>query len=338
MKRLFRFISLPILVVSLFLIFCINVCIGSVSIPFVSVLLTLFDLPTDSIVQEIILNFRFPKAATCVLAGAGLGVGGLMMQTFFRNPLAGPDVLGLSSGASLLVAFTILAQATLPTIGNSPWSVAVAATLGALLVFILIILASQKLKDNSSLLIVGMMLAAFTSSMVSVLQFLSRADDLQSFMIWSLGSVGSTNWAEIRILFLVIFVGLLVASFCVKPLNSWFLGENYGKSIGINLKKAKFWIVFSTSLMVGTITAFCGPIAFVGLAVPHLVKLVIPTNDHKILLPATALGGSILLLLCDTLAQLPGSAQVLPLNAVTSFIGAPVLIWVVIRNKKKFMI
>ncbi len=338
MRQEFRFLSLLILTLSLIVIFCINISMGSVSIPFTSVLSTLFNLPTDSIIKEIILDFRLPKATTCVLAGAGLGAGGLMMQTFFRNPLAGPDVLGLSSGASLLVAFTILAQATLPAIGSSPWSVALAATFGALLVFILIILASQKLKDNSSLLIVGMMIAAFTSSMVSVLQFLSKADDLQSFMIWSLGSVGGTNWAEIRTLTFVIFVGLLITWFCVKPLNSWFLGENYAKSIGINLKRAKLWIVLSTSLMVGTITAFCGPIAFVGLAVPHLVKLIIPTHDHKILLPATVLGGSILLLLCDTLAQLPGSAQVLPLNAITSFIGAPVLIWVVIRNKRKFMI
>jgi iron complex transport system permease protein len=259
-----------------------------------------------------------------------------MMQTFFRNPLAGPDVLGLSSGASLLVAITILAQATIPIniVSSNAWGVALAATLGAFLVFIIAVLASQKVKDNSSLLIIGMMVAAFTSSLVSMLQFLSRADDLQAFFIWGLGSVGGTNWKELQVMAIALFISLLISSTCIKPLNAWFLGENYSKSIGVNVKKARFWIVLSTSLMVGTITAFCGPIAFVGLAVPHLVKLVLPHTNHLVLLPAVGVGGAILLLLCDTISQLPGSAQVLPLNAVTSFIGAPILIWVVIKNKR----
>ena len=317
--------------------FLINVAIGSVDIPFLAIVSSLFRDASQGIYEQIIWDFRLPKAFTCVLAGAGLGTGGLMMQTFFRNPLAGPDVLGLSSGASLMVAFAVLAQGVLPFgLGSfQPWGVALAATSGATAIFLIVVAASRKVKENSSLLIIGMMVAAFTSSLVSVLQFLSKADDLQAFLIWSLGNVGSTNWNELNVMAVIIGIGLLIALGCVKPLNAWFMGENYAISIGVNVKRARIWIVLSASLMVGTITAFCGPIAFVGLAVPHLIKLLMPQSDHKILLPAVALGGGILLLLCDTLSQLPGSTQILPLNAVTSFIGAPVLIWVVIKSKQR---
>ncbi len=331
--------SLLILGLFLVLLFLLNISTGSVNISISEIIASLLGYSKDSIGSQIVWDFRLPKAATCILAGAGLGAGGLMMQTFFRNPLAGPDVLGLSSGASLMVAITILAQSALPfwASGINQWAVAIASSGGASLVFFIVIAAAQKLKDNSSLLIIGMMVAAFASSLVSVMQFLSKAEDLQAFMIWTLGSAGATSWREIQIMTVIVFIGLAISSICVKALNSWFMGEQYSKSIGVNIKRARFWIVFSTCLMVGSITAFCGPIAFVGLAVPHLVKLLIPTNNHKILLPAVSLGGSILLLACDTLAQLPGSTQILPLNAVTSFIGAPVLIWVVLRNKRKFL-
>ena len=328
-------ISLGLVLVILFIV---NISIGSVPISITEIISFLVGQSKDSIEAEIVWDFRLPKATTCILAGAGLGTGGLMMQTFFRNPLAGPDVLGLSSGASLMVAITILAQVGLPfwVSGINPWAVAISSSVGACLVFFIAIAAAEKVKDNSSLLIIGMMVAAFTSSLVSVMQFLSKAEDLQAFMIWTLGSVGSTSWSEIQIMVVIISIALAMSFTCVKGLNSWFLGEQYSKSIGVNVKHYRFWIVFSTSLLVGSITAFCGPIAFVGLAVPHLIKILIPNNDHKILLPAVALGGAILLLFCDTLSQLPGSTQILPLNAVTSFIGAPVLIWVVIRNKRRF--
>ncbi len=334
--KILRFYGLAFLLIFFLVSLLIDVAVGSVSIPLKMIFSSLFGAVSDDIYYNIIWDLRFPKALTCIMAGAGLGVGGLMMQTFFRNPLAGPDVLGLSSGASLMVAIAILAQGALPFgLGNiNPWGEAMAATAGSLLVFIIALSSARKIKENSSLLIIGMMVAAFTSSLVSVLQFLSKAEDLQAFMIWSLGSVGSTNWKEISVLAILIFSGLLISLTCIKPLNAWFLGDNYAKSIGVNIKKARYRIIFSTSLMVGTITAFCGPIAFVGLAVPHLIKLLLPASDHKILLPAVALGGAILLLICDTLTQLPSSAQVLPLNAVTSLLGAPVLIWVVVRNKR----
>ena len=184
------------------------------------------------------------------------------------------------------------------------------------------------------LLIVGLMISATTSAMVSVLQFLSKADDLQAFMIWTLGSVGGTAWREIQVLAFVLLIGSIMAFRSMKSLNAWLLGENYAQSLGINIKRSRFWIVLSTSLMTGSVTAFCGPIAFVGLAVPHLVRLLINTSNHKILLPAVMMGGASLILLCDILAQLPGSTQLLPLNAVTSLIGAPVVIWVVMRRNR----
>lgn len=326
------------LLVFFFLVcFLINVAIGSVDIPLLVIISSPFGDSSQDIYNQIIWNFRLPKAFTCVLAGAGLGTGGLMMQTFFRNPLAGPDVLGISSGASLMVAFAVLVQGVLPFgLGSfQPWGVAFAATSGATVVFLTVVAASRKVREHSSLLIIGMMVAAFTSSLVSFLQFVSKADDLQAFLIWSLGNVGGTNWKELNVMAVITGIGLLIAFGCVKPLNVWFLGENYAKSIGVNVKRARIWIILSASLMVGTITAFCGPIAFVGLAVPHLVKLLIPQSNHKILLPAVALGGAILLLLCDTISQLPGNTQILPLNAVTSFIGAPVLVWVVIKSKQR---
>jgi iron complex transport system permease protein len=329
--------GLAFLLISFFVFLILDIATGSVNIPCQKLISAFIGGAPDDIYHQIIWDFRLPKAFTCILAGAGLAAGGLMMQTFFRNPLAGPDVLGLSSGASLMVAITILIQGMLPFgLGSfRVWGVALAAAMGAMGVFVLVVIASRKVKENSSLLIIGMMVAAFTSSLVSVLQFLSKADELQAFLIWSLGSVGGTNWNEIGVMAIIIGIGLLIALNSIKSLNSWFLGEGYATSIGVNVKRARVWIVLSASLMVGTITAFCGPIAFVGLAVPHLVKLLFPHSNHKILLPAVALGGAILLLLCDTISQLPGSTQILPLNAITSFIGAPVLIWVVIRSKQR---
>ncbi len=322
-------------------LFVINIALGSVKIPLGEIFSILTGSSKDSIWADIIWQFRLPKAVTCVLAGSALATSGLMMQTLFRNPLAGPDVLGLSSGASLLVAVVILASASsqwmLP-ISTNPWSVALAASAGSVLVFLLVMAIAQKIKDNVSLLIIGLMLGAATSSVVSVLQFLSKAEDLQAFMIWTLGSVGGTGWREIQVLAFILMIGIMIAFLSMKSLNAWLLGENYAQSLGVNIRGSRFWIVLSTSLMAGSVTAFCGPIAFVGLAVPHLVRLLIETNNHKILLPAVMMGGASLILFCDILAQLPGSTQILPLNAVTSLIGAPVVIWVVMKNKRSVVI
>ena len=255
------------------------------------------------------------------------------MQTLFRNPLAGPDVLGLSAGASLLVSLMILSGNAV-TLFSGPWAISIAASVGSAAVFLLVISISQRLRDNVSLLIIGLMIAAVTQSIVSVLQFVSKAEDLQTFMIWTLGSVGGTSWKEINVMSVIFLVGGLISFASIKSLNALLLGDNYAQSVDINLKRSRFLIVLATSLMTGVVTAFCGPIAFVGLAVPHMIRLIIKTSNHKILIPAVMIGGAILLLLCDMLAQLPGSTQILPLNAVTSVIGAPVVIWMILHSKK----
>jgi len=333
MKKYSPSLALLFLTTGLGVLFLTNISLGSVSIPIKDVLRALFsDTGTTS---DILWQFRLPKALTCVLAGGALATGGLLMQTLFRNPMAGPDVLGLTSGASLFVALLLMAgQYSGLVFIQGPWSVALAASLGGATVFILIIGIARYVQDNTALLIVGLMISAATSSVVSVLQFTSQANDLQTFMIWMLGSVGSTNWSEIIVLTLIVVAGLVISITMIKTLNGILLGESYAVSLGIKIKQGRIIIVLITGMMVGAVTAFCGPIAFVGLAVPHLVRLILPTTNHKTLLPAVCLGGGTLLLLCDILAQLPGSTQVLPLNAITSLIGAPVVIWMVIKAKR----
>lgn len=316
--------------------FISNISIGSVQIPFTKLLSGLFT--EQKTYSDILWQFRIPKALTCILAGSALATAGLLMQTLFRNPMAGPDVLGLTSGASLLVAVILLMGQLNPSLGSlvfqNPWSIALAASIGGAMVFILIISIARYVKENTSLLIIGLMISAATSSMVSVLQFTSQADDLQTFMIWTLGTVGGTGWQELGVLSIVVFAGVVISYGSIKSLNSWLLGENYARSLQVNLGRSRFLIVVATGLLTGAVTAFCGPIAFVGLAVPHLVRLIIPITNHKILIPAVMAGGASLLLLCDMLAQIPGSTQILPLNAVTSLIGAPVVIWMVIKSKR----
>lgn len=309
---------------------------GSVPIPFSKLFSSIFT--NHPLFSDILWHFRIPKTLTCLLAGSALATAGLLMQTLFRNPMAGPDVLGLTSGASLLVALVILlgqfSQIFKGVLFNNSWSIALAASLGGGLVFILTISIAKYVKDNAALLIIGLMISAATSSLVSVMQYTSKADDLQAFLIWTLGSMGNTNWAEIGVLSLVVALGLAISYGSIKSLNSWLLGENYAQSLNINMSRSRLRIVVATGLLTGSVTAFCGPIAFVGLAVPHLVRLIIPVTNHKILMPAVMMGGSILLLFCDLVAQLPGNSQILPLNAITSLIGAPVVIWMVIKSKR----
>ncbi|MCX8491979.1 MAG: iron ABC transporter permease [Cyclobacteriaceae bacterium] len=319
------------------ILFLTDVLVGSISISLDELLSSFAEHP-DSYVSDIVWQFRLPKATTCLLAGAALAIGGLLMQTLFRNALAGPDVLGLSSGASLMVAFVLMLGQTsisfLTVVSTNAWSQVIAASLGGVLVFMLIIAIARFVHDNTSLLIIGLMISAGTSSMVAMLQFVSKAEDLQTFIIWSMGSVGSTNWQEVKILALVVGVGIGIAASQVKSLNALLLGESYARSLGINITSSRLWLVVSTSLLAGSVTAFCGPIAFIGLAVPHLVRLVVSTANHKILLPFAALSGGSMLLLCDLLAHLPNQTQVLPINVITSLIGAPLVIWMIMRNKK----
>lgn len=331
-----------LLSVILIVFFFINIRFGSVSIPFKDIFNILFggDISKDSW-ETIIINFRVPKAITAILVGSGLSVCGLLMQTLFRNPLAGPFVLGISSGASLGVAILILGSSifggVLLTNSLSNLSLPIAASFGAFLVLSSVILAANKVRNTMSILIIGLMFGSLTSAVISVLAYFSEAAQIQQYLFWSFGSLGNLSWNELIVLSCIYSVGIVGTIFVIKPLNSLLLGESYAKSLGINIKKSRNIILLITSLLTGVITAFSGPIAFVGLAVPHITKIIFSSSNHKILLPATAIIGAIILLICDSIAQLPTSDFILPINAITSFFGAPVVIWLLVRKKKLYV-
>lgn len=293
---------------------------------------------SNSTWQYIILEYRIPKALTSVLAGSGLAVSGMLMQTMFRNPLAGPYVLGLSSGASLGVALVLMGASLFGgLVGSfilSSWGLVIASSVGSLLVLLAVMLASVRLRDTMAILIIGLMFASLTSAVVSVLAYFSPATQLQQFVFWSYGSLGDLSWTELGVLSFFWLGGIIIALFSIKNLNSLLLGEQYARSLGMNIGRNRALLIIATSLLAGSITAFAGPIAFVGLAVPHLIRQVVPANDHKILLPAVILGGAILMLCCDIVAQMPGSDHTLPINAITSLVGAPVVIWLLVRKRK----
>lgn len=317
----------------------LNISLGSVSIPLEEIVKSIFHLEVSKESwQYIILEYRLPKATTAILVGSGLALSGLLMQTLFRNPLAGPYVLGLSSGASLGVALVIMGSSLFGGIAAglflSKWTLVIASSLGSFLVLLAILGASFKIKDTMALLIIGLMFASLTAAVVSVLSYFSPSQQLQQYIFWSFGSLGNLSWTEVGILFLFWLSGIIISIICIKNLNSLLLGEQYAKSLGTNLKQNRFLVIFATSLLAGSITAFAGPIAFIGLAVPHLVRQVIPSSNHLVLVPAVILGGAILMLICDSIAQIPGSELTLPINAITSIIGAPVVIWLLVRKKK----
>ncbi len=334
-----QFILLSILLIFLALA---SISLGSVSIPFQEIFSILFGGETTKNSWEIIvLNFRVPKALTAILVGSGLSISGLLMQTLFRNPLAGPFVLGISSGASLGVAVLLLGSSifggVFASLAFSNWSLAIASSLGAGLVLFAVMLAANKLRNTMSILIVGLMFGTVTASIISVLTYFSQAEQIQQYVFWGFGSLGNLSWEELSVFFIVYLLGILSIIKVVKPLNSFLLGENYSKSLGINIKQSRNIILVITSVLTGIITAFSGPIAFVGLAVPHITKLVFKTSNHKTLIPAVAILGAIILLVCDMIAQLPTSEFTLPINAITSLFGAPVVIWLLIRKKKIYV-
>jgi len=317
----------------------LNISSGSVSIPFADMLSTLFgETPEIASWEYIIWDYRVPKAFTSILVGAGLSLSGLLMQTLFRNPLAGPFVLGISSGASLGAALLLMGISLLTGYTSFSFlgdvSLAIAASIGSFLVLLIVMIVAQRVKDTMALLIIGLMFGSITSAIVSVLAYFSSAENLQRFIFWSFGSVGNLSINQLLLLGSIVFVGVLLSIISIKSLNAFLLGENYAQSLGVSLKKSRLTIIIATGLLAGGITAFAGPIAFVGLAVPHLTRQIFDTMEHKVLIPAVMLYGAILMLLCDTLAQLPNSASVLPINAVTSLVGAPVVIWLLVRKRK----
>lgn len=328
-----------ILILILLLFLLINISLGSVSIPLKGVLLSIFDGDVEKESWKyIVQNFRIPKAITAILTGGGLALSGLLMQTLFRNPLAGPFVLGISSGASLGVALLIMGSSifggllTTSIIGHT--SLVIAASIGSFLVLLSVLIVATKIRDTMALLIIGLMFGSITAAIVSVLSYFSNMEKLQQYTFWSFGSLGNLTWNQIILFFIFFIAGVILSIVSIKALNSLLLGENYAKSLGLNLNKSRYLIILATSLLAGSATSFAGPIAFVGLAVPHLTKQIFNTTNHKILMPAVLLYGAILMLFCDTISQLPTSEFVLPINAITSIIGAPVVIWLLVRKKK----
>ncbi|MBF7090381.1 iron ABC transporter permease [Flavobacterium sp. ALJ2] len=327
-----------ILGLALLLLFFLDISLGSITIPFKEVYTSLTGGEASKSTWEyIIINYRLPKAITAVLVGVGLSISGLLMQTLFRNPLAGPDVLGLSSGAILAVAIVILGAGLLPSflqgILLSSYGLVLASTLGSISVLLLVLLVSQRLRNTMAILIVGLMFGSFTSAIVGVLTYFSSAEQLQKFTFWSLGSLGNLSWSSIIVLAVSVSFGLLLSAFSIKPLNALLLGENYAKSMGLNFKKTRFIIILATSILAGSVTAFAGPIAFIGLAVPHIAKLTFRTSNHAVLYWSTLFYGGIIMLFCDIASQLPGLETTLPINAITSIIGAPVVIWLLVRKR-----
>ena len=321
------------------MLFLINISLGSVSIPLKEVFNSLIGgTPVKETWHYIIVNYRLPKAIAAILVGMGLSISGLLMQTLFRNPLAGPYVLGLSSGASLGVAIVILGAALMPsflaTFLLSSYGIVLASSLGSFAVLLAVLTVSHRLRDTMAILIVGLMFGSLTSAIVGTLTYFSTAEQLQKFTFWSLGNLGNLSWTSILILTCCVVSGLLLSIISIKPLNALLLGENYAKSLGLNYKKSRMIIIFATSVLAGSITAFAGPIAFIGLAVPHIAKLVFQTSNHTILFWSTILFGALIMLICDSISQLPGSDITLPINAVTSIFGAPIVIWLLIRKQK----
>jgi len=321
-----KFIGLLFLTVILFLT---DLAVGSINISFHEIFDVFIGNKSNSINSEIILNYRLTKAITAVLAGTALSVAGLMMQTLFRNPLADPFILGVSSGAGLGVALVTMASSLLPLVLiNSGWATIVAAVLGASTVLMLVVGVSFKVKNAVSLLIVGIMFGTIAASLISVLQNFSNPDAIKLFIMWTFGSLSAVTWNFMIVLVPIILVGLAIAIYLQKKLDGLLLGENYARSLGISVIKTRFLIVISAGLLAGGITAFTGPIAFIGVAIPHICRGLFRTSSHKILLFACMLCGSALLLLCDIISQLP--TYTLPINTISSLLGAPVVIWIIL--------
>ena len=330
-----------LLAVAILLLFFANLLLGSVAIPAADVWKALAGAEgVDPIWQNIILKSRFPQAITALVAGAGLAVAGLQMQTVFRNPLAGPSVLGISNGSALGVAFVVLlsgrlggvALSRLGYLGDAAMSVA--AIVGALAVMMLIVWISQKVRGNVTLLIIGVMIGYLANAIIGVLKFLSPEEDVKAFVVWGLGSFSRVSGDEM-VLFVVLMAILLPLSFLlVKPMNLLLLGDRYASNLGLNIRRARLLVILCSGVLVAIVTAYCGPIMFIGLAVPHLARAIFRTSDHRILIPATMLCGAALALVCNLIARMPGFEGALPVNSVTALVGAPVIAAVLFRRRK----
>lgn len=316
-----------LLLSALFLLFLLDLAIGSVALPW-------HDFPDfleEEMYRTILFQIRLPEAVAAVLVGSALAVSGLQMQTLFGNPLAGPSVLGITAGASLGAALWVLLGMRLLPESFSAFSLAAMAILGASAVLFLILLVAFRVRDRVGLLLVGIMLGHLTFALVSIGQYFSSAEQIQSYLFWSFGDLSGFSTNELALLGGGVSIGLLLSLSLSKVMNTWLLGENYAQSMGVSLRGSRVKIILLTGLLTGLVTAFAGPIGFVGMAVPHLGRHFLGTGNHQRLLPGVMLLGGIFMLGCDILAKLPGQAYRLPLNAVTALLGAPIIIWVILQ-------
>lgn len=304
-------------------LFLLDLAVGAVAVPLGDVWAALTGGDCPRATAKIILNIRLIKAVVALLAGAALSVSGLQMQTLFRNPLAGPYVLGISSGASLGVALVVLAGF------GSSIGIAGAAWLGAALVLVVIAAVGHRIKDIMVILILGMMFSSGVGAIVQILQYLSKEESLKAFVIWTMGSLGDVTFDQLAVLVPSIIAGLLLAVVTIKPLNLLLFGEEYAVTMGLNIRRSRGMLFLSTTLLAGTVTAFCGPIGFIGLAMPHVTRMLFRNSDHRVLVPGTVLSGAAVLLLCDLVSKM----FTLPINAITALLGIPIVVWVVLRNK-----
>ena len=335
-SRGYRVLLVFALLVPLF--FLLDLLVGSYYIPISEILKAIFRSDSANHQVALIINqFRIPKAVTAILSGAALSVAGLQMQTVFRNPLAGPYILGVSSGASLGVALLVLGTGGL--LGGSmisvasSWGIVAAAWLGSGLILLLIVIISARIKDIMTILILGILISSAISSVVNILQYFSNESMLKSFIVWTMGSLGSVTNVQLGVLFPSVLTGILMAFLSSKFLDAFLLGENYARSMGMNILFARMVVFLSTAILAGSITAFCGPIGFIGIAVPHIARMTLRTAKHSLLVPGTILIGALMMLVSDILSQLPGSEATLPVNSVTALLGIPIVIWIIIRNK-----
>jgi len=336
-----RRLSFILLLVAIAILLVVNLLLGTVRIPMPEVCRILVGAGSDNeIWTNIVLSSRLPQALTAVVAGAGLAVSGLQMQTVFHNPLAGPSVLGISNGAALGVAFVVLlsgqiggvALSRLGYLGDAAMSVA--AIVGALAVLLLIMWIAQRVKGNVTLLIIGVMIGYLANAIIGVLKFLSPEEDVKAFVVWGLGSFSRVSGEEMALFVVLMCILLPLAFLLVKPMNMLLLGERYAANLGLNIRRSRALVIVSSGVLVAIVTAYCGPIMFIGLAVPHLARAIFRTSDHRVLMPATALCGAALALLCNLIARMPGFEGALPVNSVTALVGAPVIAMVIFRRRK----
>lgn len=341
MSRSSTIILMVMLGISIVGFFILNLLLGSVSIPVDNIIDILLGRDNDNLIwRNIILKSRLPQSLTAMMAGAGLAVSGLLMQTVFRNPLAGPSVLGISSGASLGVACVVLLSGSIGGVALSKLGVigevtiTLSAIIGSLLIMALIAFVAQKVRGNVTLLIMGVMIGYIANAIIGVLKFFSAEEDIRAYVIWGLGSFSRVSGGQTSVFILLMLVLLPLSFFLIKSLNLLLLGDSYAQNLGLNIKRARLLVIGCSGVLVAVVTAYCGPIVFLGLAVPHICRGLFHTSNHTVILPASLLGGASLALLCNLIARMPGFEGALPVNSVTALVGAPVVMWVLFKRRK----